>query len=281
MRRMVVRVLILCLISIDASVEVTRGEDSYRTLTGRVKLANTLESVQKNIPDPMDTQNLRSMLVSLRGVLEHLLTCNCCGKDRCACCRGGRRKEGWRPSNEDKHVGSGHGDKPPIHFGSTTQSLREDERAYSPVEDLDAFITPIKKTEHEAEEHEVEEDEHSSHVDEDERVVIVEHEAEEDERERPPLVVPPDLDEHSNREDEREGDLDENEDDREADADEAETSCSIHKDRSGCCEVEGCKFAAPGWDDENPCMSSADFQTRVLDSGGIEDTENRCLENEG
>ena len=92
----------------------------------------------------------------------------------------------------------------------------EDERAYSPVEDLDAFITPIKKP-NTAEEHEVEEDEHSSHVDEDERVVIVEHEAEEDERERL-SAVPPDLDEHSNREDEREGDLDENEDDREADA---------------------------------------------------------------
>ena len=114
-----------------------------------------------------------------------------------------------------------------------------------------------------------------------ERVVIEEHEAEEHERERPPLVVPPDLDEHSSREGEREGELDEeNEDDREADADEAETSCSVHKDRSGCCEVEGCKFAAPGWDDEKPCMSSEDFQTRVLDSGGIEDTENRCLENE-
>ena len=274
-----VRVLILCLISIDASV-VLNGESAISK--GHVDVVGDLESVQRNIQQPhspMEAQNLRSALVSLRGVLEHLLTCNCCGKDRCACGRGGRRKEGWRPS-EEKHSRSGYGDKPPIHFGSTTQSLREDERAYSPVEDLDAFITPIKKTEHEAEEHEVEEDEHSSHVDEDERVVIVEHEAEEDERERPPLVVPPDLDEHSNREDEREGDLDENEDDRESDADEAETSCSIHKDRSGCCEVEGCKFAAPGWDDENPCMSSEDFQTRVLDSGGIEDTENRCLENE-
>ena len=236
MRRMVVCVLILCLISIDASV-VLNGESAISK--GHVDVVGDLESVQRNIQQPhspMEAQNLRSALVSLRGVLEHLLTCNCCGKDRCACCRGGRRKEGWRPSNEDKHSGSGHGDKPPIHFGSTTQSLREDERAYSPVEDLDAF-TPSKKPEL-VEEHEAEEDEHSNHEDGDERVVIEEHEAEEDERERPPLVVPPDLDEHSNREDEREGDLDENEDDREADADEAETSCSIHKDRSGCCEVK-------------------------------------------
>ena len=214
---------------------------------GHVDVVGDLESVQKNIQQPhspMEAQNLRSALVSLRGVLEHLLTCNCCGKDRCACCKGGRRKEGWRPSNEEKHSRSGYGDKPPIDFGSTTKSLREDERAYSPVEDLNAF-TPIKK-----------------------HRPVEEHEAEEHERERPPLVVPPDLDEHSSR-------------DREADADEAVTSCSIHKDRSGCCEVEGCKFAAPGWDDENPCMSSEDFQTRVLESGGIEDTENRCLENEG
>ena len=242
---------------------------------GHVDVVGDLESVQRNIQQPhspMEAQNLRSALVSLRGVLEHLLTCNCCGKDRCACCKGGRRKEGWRPS-EEKHSRSGYGDKPPIDFGSTTQSLREDERAYSPVEDLDAF-TPIKKPELVVEEHEVEEDEHSSHVDEDERVVIEEHEAEEDERERPPLVVPPDLDEHSNREDEREGELDEeNEDDREADADEAETLVQVHKDRSGCCEVEGCKFAARAGMMKTRACRAKIFKQGCLMHGGIEDTE--------
>ena len=128
MRRMVVRVLILCLISIDASVVVTRGEDSDRTSTGRVKLANTLESVQKNIRDPMDTQNLRSMLVSLRGVLQHLLSCNCCGKDRCGCCRdrGPNKREVLRDASSG------------LDKKDTAQSLAEDVDAFTPVEQYDS-----------------------------------------------------------------------------------------------------------------------------------------------